>query len=150
MAAGASAVEPLLALALEAQARAYAPYSRFHVGAAIETDDGRRFVGCNVENLSYGATICAERTALVTAVSAGARRFRRLVLVSDAPDPVAPCGLCRQVLHEFAPDLGVLAVGATGAERRWTLRELLPEAFIADLTPRLFFPRRERDDPSTS
>ena len=121
--------DALLAAAREAQARAYCPYSKFHVGAAIETDDGLIFAGCNVENASFGGTICAERSAVVSAVSAGKRRFRRIVVVSDAAQPVAPCGYCRQFLAEFGLDLEVHLVGTSGATQTWTLAALLPSAF---------------------
>ena len=118
----------LIAAARGAMANAYAPYSRFHVGAAIETADGRVFAGCNVESASYGLTVCAERMAIGAAVAAGARTLRRVVVTSDADPPVAPCGACRQLLAEFGLDTEVLAVGPAG-ERRWTLRDLLPDAF---------------------
>ena len=111
-----------------AREHAYAPYSGFKVGAAIETDDGRVFAGTNVENASFGVTVCAERVALGVAISSGARRFVRIVVVTDASPASAPCGTCRQALAEFGPDLVVVAVGRTG-ERRWTLRELLPDSF---------------------
>ena len=120
--------DTLVDAARAAQQRAYAPYSRFRVGCALEADDGRVFVGCNVENASYGLTICAERAAVCAAVAAGAQRFRRAVVVSDADPPAAPCGACRQVLSEFGPGLRVDAVSPAGSVT-WTIAELLPAAF---------------------
>lgn len=121
----------LVARAREAQAHAHAPYSRFRVGAALEALDGRVFVGCNVESASYGLTICAERMALGAGVAAGARRFRRVAIVTDVDPPAAPCGACRQLLAEFGMDLEVIAAGRT-QERRWTLSALLPDAFTRE------------------
>jgi cytidine deaminase len=123
--------DPLVSAARAAQQRAYAPYSRFHVGAALEADDGRVFDGCNVENASYGLTICAERAAICAAVAAGARRFRRAVVVSVSVRPAAPCGACRQVLAEFGSDFRIDAVGPKGAAS-WTIAALLPAAFSGE------------------
>jgi cytidine deaminase len=117
-----------VAAARAVQLRAYAPYSQFHVGCALEAEDGRVFVGCNVENASYGLTICAERAAICAAVSAGAQRFRRAVVVTDVDPPAAPCGACRQVLAEFGAHLRVDAVGSSRSVS-WTVAELLPAAF---------------------
>ena len=120
--------DSLVEQARAAQAKAYAPYSQYRVGAALEADDGRVFVGCNVENASFGLTICAERGAVARAVSEGALSFRRVTIVSDSEPPAPPCGACRQVLFEFSPGLIVESVGPT-SRRRWSIQELLPAAF---------------------
>jgi cytidine deaminase len=120
--------DSLISAARSAQTRAYAPYSQFRVGAALEAADGTVFVGCNVENASYGLTICAERAAVCAAVSAGAKRFRRAVVVSDVDPPAAPCGACRQVLAEFGLDLSIDGVGSKRTVN-WRLADLLPAAF---------------------
>jgi cytidine deaminase len=120
--------DKLIDAARAAQRRAYAPYSNFHVGAALESEDGTIYTGCNVENASYGLTICAERAAICAAVTAGARKFRRAVVVSDVDPPAAPCGACRQVLAEFGRELRIDGVGPTGTVS-WTIAQLLPAAF---------------------
>jgi cytidine deaminase len=120
--------DKLIDAARAAQQRAYAPYSNFHVGAALESEDGTIYTGCNVENASYGLTICAERAAICAAVTAGARKFRRAVVVSDIDPPAAPCGACRQVLAEFGRDLRIDGVGPGGTVS-WTIAQLLPAAF---------------------
>ncbi|HEY7681062.1 MAG TPA: cytidine deaminase [Gemmatimonadales bacterium] len=123
--------DALVNAARAAMANAYCPYSGLQVGAAIEAEDGRVFTGCNVENASYGLTLCAERVAVGAAVSAGVRRFRRLVVVANVDLPVSPCGACRQVLAEFGADLEVETVGSRGS-RRWSLEQLLPDRFRLD------------------
>lgn len=121
--------EELLDLARAARATAYAPYSGFRVGAAVATEDGRVFVGANVENAAYPAAICAERVALPQAVIAGTRPTT-LAVVGDGVGPCTPCGICRQVLFEFAPTLRVLAGGEDGAVVEYRLdRDLLPAGF---------------------
>ena len=116
-------------LAKAASKNSYSPYSRFPVGAALECDDGAVFTGCNVENASYPAGMCAERVALGAAIAAGARRFTRVVITSTADEPTPPCGICRQALVEFAPDLDVVAIAPDGRASRWSLAELLPAPF---------------------
>ena len=125
--------QELIARAREMQKYAYVPYSRFPVGAALECDDGTVYTGCNVENASYGACICAERTALVKAISDGRRKgFTRIAVVGNSAGFGQPCGICRQMLSEFAPDLEILAADARGRISRHSLRELLPESFGSD------------------
>ena len=120
--------EELLRRAREALKNAYAPYSRYRVGACILAADGRMFCGCNVENASYGLTICAERGAVMAAVASGAREFTRIAIVSEGSLPW-PCGACRQVLREFATDIEVLVQDSEGNTHRATLSELLPMSF---------------------
>lgn len=115
--------------ALGAMARAYAPYSSFRVGAALLGTDGSITEGCNVENASFPAGICAERGAVAAAVARGIRDFDAITIATEADEPTPPCGICRQVLEEFSPRLLVISVTADGREARWTLDELLPRAF---------------------
>ena len=129
MKGGRTTASKLVEVAREVRLRAYAPYSRFLVGAALLSTDGRIFTGCNVENASYGATICAERTALVKAVSEGCREFEALALVTAERPPVTPCGMCRQVLAEFAPGLRVYLASTSGPHSTVSLARLLPRAF---------------------
>lgn len=121
-------IRGLLAKAREAANFAYAPFSAFHVGAAVIADDGRVFTGANVENSSYSLTICAERVAIFNAVSQGARDFRALAVACVNDAGCAPCGACRQVMYEFSPDLAVIIDSPNGPERR-SLRDLLPLGF---------------------
>lgn len=119
----------LLKRAMEAREHAYAPYSKFKVGAALLGEDGEIYIGCNVENVSFGATNCAERTALFSAVANGVRRFRAIAIVADRPTPITPCGICRQVLAEFNPNIDVLCANTKGDTMRMKVRDLLPSGF---------------------
>lgn len=112
--------------AIDVAGRAYAPYSKFLVGAVLVGKDGRTFAGCNVENISFGLTICAERNAVFAAVAAGCREFARIVIVADTAEPASPCGACRQVLAEFEPDLEVVLANFRGKSVSYKLSELLP------------------------
>ncbi|HEX3045841.1 MAG TPA: cytidine deaminase [Bacillota bacterium] len=122
--------QELIQIALNARQRAYAPYSHFQVGAALLGKSGRIYNGCNVENASFGATICAERTAAVKAVSEGETEFEALVVATDGEVPAAPCGICRQFLAEFGLDLVLILVNLEGKKIETTLAEYLPGAFV--------------------
>ena len=118
--------DQLVTQAIEVAGRAYAPYSRFQVGAVLVGKDGRIFAGCNVENISFGLTICAERNAVFAAVAAGCREFAKIVIVADTEVPASPCGACRQVLAEFNPDLELVLSNFRGSRETFRLSELLP------------------------
>ena len=121
--------EELKAAAVAMLDRAYVPYSHFPVGAALECSDGTVFTGCNIENASYTPTICAERTAVSKAVSEGHRDFVRIVIAGRSEDFCVPCGVCRQVLREFAPELEIICLNGAGEERVFTPPEHLPHSF---------------------
>lgn len=120
-------LQDVLEVAGEAAERAYAPYSNFRVGAVVVTEDGELYSGCNVENASYGMTVCAERNAAAAMVLAGGRRIRLVAVASPEASPAFPCGACRQVLHEFGCE-EVVVLEASGV-RRYPFREILPHAF---------------------
>ena len=121
--------QELLALAREAAAHSYSPYSHFAVGAALECSDGAVFTGCNIENAAYGDTICAERTAAVKAVSEGRRDFARIAVWADSREYCYPCGSCRQFLQEFNKDMTVICGRGDGAFVSHPLREMMPFTF---------------------
>ncbi len=126
-------LEKLINTAKAAMKRAYAPYSCFSVGAALITKDGNVYSGCNIENVSYGLTCCAERVAIFKAVADGARDFKAMAVIGDTEQPCSPCGACRQVMAEFAPDMEVYMVSKTGNYIKTTVRELLPAHFDKDM-----------------
>ena len=129
----------LVAAACEARLNSYSPYSGFRVGAALVDDRGRVHTGTNVENASFGLSICAERSAVFAAVAAGAKAVTAIAICADGPDPTPPCGACRQVLLEFGPDMTVLLAGDGGVDgpvKEFTARDLVPEAFL-DFTDQL-------------
>lgn len=120
----------LIQLAFSIKEKAYVPFSCFHVGAAVETDDGEVFTGCNIENSSYGASNCAERTAIFKAVSTGVRKLRQIAVVSDSDDYCYPCGICRQVMAEFADsDFMIHVARLDGQYKTYSMEEILPHAF---------------------
>lgn len=122
--------DELVKLAYEAREHSYSPYSHFRVGAALVTEEGKVYTGTNIENASYGATCCAERTAVFKAVSEGARKIRAIAICGDSPEYVYPCGICRQVLAEFGePDMPVACCNTQGLYKVLTLSELIPNAF---------------------
>ncbi|MEN2776558.1 cytidine deaminase [Acetivibrio clariflavus] len=123
--------EKLISLANEVKQNAYAPYSNFHVGAALITNSGKIYTGTNVENASYGATICAERTAIVKAVSEGEKKIKAIAISSDSEDYIYPCGICRQVILEFAADdLVIICSNNKGEYKVFNINEILPHAFV--------------------
>lgn len=121
--------DALVTAAKAAREKAFAPYSKFQVGAALLADDGTTVTGCNVESASYGLTICAERVAIVKGVSEGHKQFVCVAVVADTDNPTPPCGACRQLLWEFAPDAEVILENLQGKRTRFTMRELLPYGF---------------------
>ena len=121
--------QDLMRLAVEMLDKAYVPYSHFPVGAALECEDGAVYTGCNIENAAFPCTICAERTAMFKAISEGHRSFHRIVVAGKSEDFCVPCGVCRQVLQEFAPDIEVICLNRAGESRTFALKELLPYGF---------------------
>jgi cytidine deaminase len=123
--------DSLAVAALVARMHAYAPYSNFLVGAALEEETGRVHTGCNVENATYGLTLCAERVAVFKAISEGARKFQRIAVAADTENLTPPCGACRQILWEFCGDIEVILVNPSGKMERLRMKDLFPRAFDA-------------------
>ena len=123
--------DPLIAAAIAARLHAFAPYSKFLVGAAVEDDAGAIHTGCNVENATYGLTVCAERVAIFKAVSEGVRKFRRVAVAADTEILTPPCGACRQILWEFCGDVPITLVNLHGKTETHQLKDLFPRAFDA-------------------
>jgi len=119
----------LATAALAARAHAFAPYSHFQVGAALEDSDGRIHTGCNVENATYGLTVCAERVAVFKAISEGVREFRRIAVAADTETLTPPCGACRQILWEFCGDIEIVLVNPRGKSETYQLKDLFPKPF---------------------
>ena len=122
-------MDPLLQAAFDARVNAHAPYSHFQVGAALECEDGRVYTGCNIENATYGLTVCAERVALFKALSEGARKFRRIAVAADTDRLTPPCGACRQLLWEFCGDTEVILVNPLGRTESFRIKDLFPRPF---------------------
>ncbi len=131
-------VAVLIAVAWRAREQAYAPYSGFAVGAAVQTASGNIYGGCNIENVSYGLSNCAERTAIFQAIAHGERQLVRIAICADTPEPVAPCGACRQVMQELGPHMEVVLVNQAGMQIVTTVAELLPYSFQE-------FPQQKRE-----
>ncbi len=123
--------DPLITTALAARTHAHAPFSRFQVGAALEDSAGRIHTGCNIENATYGLTICAERVAVFKAISEGARKFRRIAIAADTDTLTPPCGACRQILWEFCGDIEIVLANPRGALEKLRLKDLFPKPFDA-------------------
>jgi cytidine deaminase len=121
--------DPLTTAALAAREHAFAPFSKFKVGAAIEDSEGRIHTGCNIENASYGLTLCAERVAVFKAVSEGVRKFRRVAVAADTDSLTPPCGACRQILWEFCGDVELVLVNPRGVTETYRMIDLLPKPF---------------------
>ena len=119
----------LIQSALAARAHAFAPFSKFQVGAALEDSHGRIHTGCNVENATYGLTVCAERVAVFKAISEGIRKFRRIAVAADTDDLTPPCGACRQILWEFCGDIEIVLVNPRGKTESYQLKDLFPKPF---------------------
>jgi cytidine deaminase len=124
-------MNPLIGAALRVRENAHAPFSKFKVGAALESADGRIFTGCNVENATYGLTVCAERVAVFKAISEGARKFRRIAITADTPTLTPPCGACRQILWEFCGDIELILANLEGKTETFRLANLFPRPFDA-------------------
>ena len=123
--------DPLVEAALAARAHAFAPFSKFQVGAALEEESGRVYTGCNVENATYGLTMCAERVAVYKAISEGARKFRRVAVAADTDVLTPPCGSCRQILWEFCGDVEVVLANPRGKVESLRMKDLFPRPFDA-------------------
>lgn len=124
-------MDPLVQAALDTRQHAHAPFSRFKVGAALEDESGRIHTGCNVENVTYGLTVCAERVAVLKAISEGVRKFRRIAVAADTETLTPPCGACRQILWEFCGDIEILLANLSGKTESYQLRDIFPRPFDA-------------------